>query len=79
MSSHEATFEIDSRTDAYAARRVLERMFDTIREESRSVRDGTEDADDLLAAFEQLRDAAQEPTPGRLTVTYEQDDGDFDR
>ncbi|WP_380676928.1 hypothetical protein [Salinigranum sp. GCM10025319] len=78
MSHYEASFEIDSKTDSYAARRMLEQVYDTIREESRSVREGTADADELLGEFRTLRDAAKQPTPGRLTITYEQYDDDFE-
>ena len=78
MSHFEASFEIDSKTDTYAARRMLERIYDTIREESRIVREGTDDADELLGEFRTLRDAAKQPTPGRLTITYEQYDGEFE-
>jgi hypothetical protein len=77
MSRHEASFEIESKTDAYAVRRILERTYDTIREETRSVRDGSEDATALLREFEALRDAANDPdvATGTLTITYERDDG----
>jgi len=78
MTRYEATFEIDSKTDSYATRRILEQAHNIIREESRSVRAGSEDADALLEAFETLRDAAKEPTAGRLTITYEQYDERFD-
>lgn len=78
MARYEASFEIDSKTDSYAARRIFERTYDTIREESRSVRDGSDDASALLREFRELRDAAKEPTPGKLTITYEQYDDDFD-
>lgn len=56
MDRVEATFEIESRTDSYATRRILEQAYNTIREETRSVR---EDADDATALerFEALRDA----------------------
>lgn len=77
MSDYEASFEIDSKTDSYAARRILEQVYDTIREESRGVREGTDDADELLQGFQTLRDAAKRPTPGRLTITYERYDGEF--
>ena len=77
MSHYEASFEIDSKTDSYAARRLLEQVYDTIREESRSVREGTDDAGELLGEFQTLRDAAKRQTPGRLTITYEQYDGEF--
>jgi len=78
MSRHVASFEIDSKTDSYAARRILEQVYDTIREESRSVREGTDDADELLEAFRTLRDEAKQPTPGRLVVTYERHEGEFE-
>ena len=78
MSSYEASFEIDSKTDSYAARRMLEQVFDMIREETRSAREGTDDADELLKAFRTLRDAAKRPTPGRLTITYERFDDEFE-
>ncbi|WP_224270552.1 hypothetical protein [Haloprofundus salinisoli] len=78
MSRHEASFEIESKTDSYAARRLLERAYDTIREESRSVREGTDDAQALIREFETLRDAAKRPTRGKLTIIYEQDDDGFD-
>jgi len=78
MSRYEASFEIDSKTDSYAARRTLEQVYDTIREESRSVREGADDADELLEEFRTLRDAASQPTPGRLTITYERYDDEFE-
>ncbi|ELZ32787.1 hypothetical protein C474_05925 [Halogeometricum pallidum JCM 14848] len=74
MDRYEATFEIDSKTDSYAARRILEQAYDTIREESRSVREGSDDADVLLREFKTLRDAAKQPATGTLTVTYERYD-----
>jgi len=78
METHEATFDIDSRSDADAARRVLERLYDTVREESRTVRAGSDDATALLEEFEALRDAARSPAPGTLTVTYERSEDSFD-
>ena len=78
MSHYEASFEIDSKTDSYAARRILERVYDTIREESQSVREGADDADELLRKFQTLRDAAKRSTPGRLTITYERYDNEFE-
>jgi uncharacterized protein YheU (UPF0270 family) len=74
MSRYEATFEIDSRSDAEAAHRLLRAAYDTIREESRSVREGTDSGEALLDAFQRLRDAADEPAPGKLTVVYEVDE-----
>ncbi|UPV74171.1 hypothetical protein M0R89_16725 [Halorussus limi] len=78
MERYEASFEIDSKTDSYAARRILERVYDTIREESRSVREGTDDASALLQEFRTLREEVKSPSPGRLTITYERHDDDFD-
>ena len=78
MADYEASFDIDSKTDSYAAQRLLEQVYDIIREESRSVREGTDDADELLREFQTLRDAAKRRTPGRLTITYEQYDGAFE-
>lgn len=78
MPRYEASFEIDSKTDSYAALRVLEQVYDTIREESRSVRNGSDDAEELLGEFQTLRDAAKHRTPGRLTITYERYDEGFE-
>ncbi|WP_396611359.1 hypothetical protein ACH9L7_14265 [Haloferax sp. S1W] len=78
MSHYEASFEIESRADSNATRRILEHAYDTIREESRTVREGTEDASDLLDSFKTLRDAAKSPSPGRLTITYQRFDDEFE-
>jgi len=78
MARYEASFEIDSKADSYAVRRVLERVYDTIREESRTVKDGSEGPGELIRAFKTLRDAAKSPTPGKLTIIYEQSDTEFD-
>lgn len=73
MSRYEASFEIDSKPDSYAARRILEGVYDTVREESRNVRDGSDETT-LLQEFETLRDAAKQPATGKLTITYERYD-----
>lgn len=78
MERYEATFEIESKSDSYAARRILERVYDTIREESRTVRAGTADSSELLEQFEALREIVRTPAPGRLTVTYEIHDEGFE-
>ncbi|RDZ33931.1 MULTISPECIES: hypothetical protein [unclassified Haloferax] len=78
MSRHVASFEIDSQTDSYAARRILERVYDTIREESSSGREDSPDTSELLESFKALRDAAKRPTAGKLTITYEQYDDEFE-
>jgi hypothetical protein len=72
------TFEINSKTDAYAARTMHERSYNTIREESKTAREGTEEAQELLDQFKALRDAAKDHSPGTLTITYEQSDEEFD-
>jgi hypothetical protein len=79
MEEYEATFEIESRTDAYAVEKALSRLYDTVREESRTVRGGTADSTELLEQFAALRDAAQEPMPGRLTVTFERSEESFEQ
>ena len=78
MAHYEASFEIDSKTDSYAARRILEQVYDTIREESQSVQEGKDDSDELLREFQALRDAAKGRAPGRLTITYERSDDEFE-
>lgn len=77
MSRYEASFEIDSKTDSYAARRILEQVYDAVREETRSVQEGSDDTSDLLQEFEPLREALEDPAAGKLTITYEQY-GEFD-
>ena len=71
MEKHEAEFEIDSKADAYAVERLLNRVYDTVREESRTRRQGADDSTAVLQQFEALRDAAEDTTPGTLTVRYE--------
>lgn len=44
MSRYQASFEVDSKTDSHAVRRILERVYDTVREESKSVSEGSDDA-----------------------------------
>lgn len=78
MSRYEASFEIESKTDSYATRRILEQIYDTIREESRSVQEESDDASELLQAFSTLRDEAKRPAAGKLTVVYERYDDEFD-
>ncbi|PSP80061.1 hypothetical protein BRC81_02365 [Halobacteriales archaeon QS_1_68_20] len=76
MAKYEAAFEITSKSDSYAARRIRERVYDTIREESRTVREGSDDASELLRSFETLRDEVKDPSTGRLTKR--DDDVEFD-
>lgn len=77
MDSYEATFVIDSKTDAYAVERVMERLYNALREESRSVRDGSNDSSAVLEEFAAIRDATHERSSGTLTVRYEQSDDGF--
>lgn len=78
VSRYQASFEINSKNDSYAVRRILEKVYDTVREESRTIRENADDATALLQEFETLRDAAQEPSPGELRIVYERHDDDFD-
>lgn len=78
MEEHEARFEIRSKTDAYAVERALDRLYNSLREESRTVRDGKRDSTEMLAEFADVRDAARGATPGTLTVMYEQADESFE-
>lgn len=77
MDKYQATFEVDSKGDAYAVRTVLERTYNTIREESKTVQEGTNEARDLLEQFEALRTAAKDHRPGTLRITYELSDEEF--
>ena len=77
METYEAAFEIDSESDAHAVERLLNRLYDAVREESRTVREGTGDSTETLSDFAALRDAAKRPAPGRLTVVYERRADEF--
>jgi hypothetical protein len=77
VSRYQASFKIDSKSDSYAIRRILEKVYDTVREESRTVRENADDTTALLGEFETLRDAAQEPSPGELRIVYERYDDEF--
>ncbi|MFW6385344.1 MAG: hypothetical protein ACOCY7_04325 [Halodesulfurarchaeum sp.] len=77
MATYEATFDIETKADAYAVEKLLERLYDSVREESRTRRPDTTDSTATLTEFEELREAADRHSPGRLTVTYEQYDDQF--
>lgn len=77
MEEYEATFAIESKTDAHAVERLLNGLYDAVREESRTVRQGTGDASETLAQFDAMREAARQHAPGRLTVTYQRRDEAF--
>lgn len=78
MEEYKATFEAESKRDAYAVERSLNRVYDSLREESRTVREGTSDSTEMLEQFKTARDAARSRTPGKLTVIYEQQDEPFE-
>lgn len=78
MEEHKATFEIRSKDDAHTVEQLLSRLYDSLREESRTVRKGTSDSTEMLEQFRSVRDAARSQKPGRLTVVYEQKEEPFD-
>jgi C4-type Zn-finger protein len=78
MTEYEAGFEIESKADAYAVEGVLTRLYDTIREETRTVREETTDSTEMLDQFATIHDVAQDPSPGRSTVIYEREDEPFE-
>lgn len=78
MAEYEAVFEIDSKTDAHAVERLMERLYDSLREESRTRREGSSDSTEMLEQFETIRNATRRPTPGKLRVIYESRDEEFD-
>ena len=78
MDVYEATFVIESKTDAYAVERLLDRVYDSLREEARTVREGTADSTEMLSEFEALLEAAQRRKPGRLRLVFEQADEAFE-
>lgn len=78
MEEYKAVFEIESKADAYAVERLMDQLYDSLREESQASREGSGDSTEMLAQFETIRDAARRPTPGTLTVIYEYRDGDFE-
>ena len=79
MSQHEATFEIDSKADAQIVRTLAERVYDTVREETREVSGGEPGQSETLQEFEAIREAAGRFKPGTLTIRFEQSDEQFDR
>ncbi|MGA9400702.1 hypothetical protein [Haladaptatus sp.] len=78
MDEYEATFEITSKDDAHAVERLLNRLYDSLREESRTIRAGTDDSTEMLERFESLRNTAQRQRPGKLKVVFEQRDEPFE-
>ena len=59
MERYAATFEIESKTDAHAVDRLLNRLYDAVREESRTLRAETSDSAETMAEFAAMSDAAK--------------------
>lgn len=78
MEEYEATFTIESKSDAYAIERLMTHVYDSVREESRTTREGTEDSTQMLGEFKAIRDATRSPNPGRFTVVYETKEKGFE-
>lgn len=78
MEEQKAIFEVKSKSDAYAVEQLLNQLYNSLREESRTVRKETSDSTEMLQQFEAIRDAARRQKPGKLTVVYEQTDEPFE-
>lgn len=78
MDEYKAVFEIESKSDAHAVERLMNRVYDSLREESRTLREESGDSTEMLEKFETIRDAARKPTPGKVTVIYESRDEEFE-
>ena len=78
MAHHEATFEIKSEIDSHAVRLLIERAYNTIREELQHTDQGDASPNETFQQFKALREAASHSSPGTLTIIYEQHDGTFD-
>ena len=78
MEEYEAKFEIESSSDARAIERVLTRLYDSLREESRTTREGANSSTEMLEQFETLRDAARDHRSGTLRVVYTRDEEPID-
>ena len=78
MSHYEAVFEIDSKSDAETIRLLVERVYDSLREETRDTDRNQDSSTEMLETFEAIRNAARHPTPGTLTIHYDQHDEAFE-
>ncbi|GAA0226851.1 hypothetical protein GCM10009000_047360 [Halobacterium noricense] len=56
----------------------MERVYDSLREESAIVEDRTRIPNEMLETFDRLRTATNRETPGRLTIVYEEEDKPFE-
>jgi len=59
MHEFEATFDVDSKTDVLAVERLINRLYDALREESRTLQEDTEASTEMLSKFEAIRGAAR--------------------
>lgn len=78
MERHAATFEIESKSDSRAARRLTEKVYDTLREELGESGLDDDAQGETLLEFEEIREAAKPSSPGSLTITYERRDEPFE-
>ena len=78
MSHYEGVFEIESKSDAEAIRLLAERVYDALREETREMEGDEDSSTEMLETFEAIRNATRHPTPGTLTIRYDQHDEAFE-
>jgi hypothetical protein len=78
MSHYEAVFEIDSKPDAEAIRILVERVYDSLREETRELSGNGTGSNEMLEQFKAIRDATRHTAPGTLTIHYDQQDDAFE-
>ncbi len=71
MESRQATFEIDSESDAHAVSLIMEQIYNSLREESVVVNKGEKQPNEMLDEFRKIRTMAEHESPGRLTIIYE--------
>lgn len=74
MSRHEATFQIESKSDAYAVRLLTEQLYDTMREELLNAPGDDAGQNETLQQFAAIRDATRSLSPGSFSVRFERDD-----
>ncbi|SIR33071.1 hypothetical protein SAMN05421858_2282 [Haladaptatus litoreus] len=78
MARHEATFEIRSKSDAHAINLLMDRVYDSLREQSTTVEGKTKLPNEMLETFDSLRTATNRETPGTLTIVYEEENEPFE-
>ena len=78
MTHYEAVFEIDSKSDAEVIRLLVERVYDALREETREIDGDETSSSEMLEKFEAIRNATRHPTPGTLTIQYDQHNEAFE-